>query len=115
MENFYRQLGNKIKELRKKRGLTQEELAWKSAISLNFLGQIERGQKKPSIETLRNISDTLEINPSSFFEEISYIPPEEDLLVKKIRSLLRESSEEEKKIIYRIVKSIILKKKKNRK
>jgi len=91
--------------------MTQEELAWKSDISLNFLGQIERGQKKPSIETLKKISNTLEINPSVFFEKISYVPPEEDLLVKKIRSLLKESSEEDKKIIYHIVKSLLLKKK----
>lgn len=111
MENFYLQLGKKIREIRKKRGLTQEELAWKSGISLNFMGQIERGHKKPSIKTLKKISENLRIAPSSFFEEIKYNPPEEDLLVEKIKSLLKEGSEADKKLIYKIVKSMLLKKK----
>lgn len=105
-------LGHKIKEIRKKRGMTQEELAWKSGISLNFIGQIERGQKQPSIKTLKKISDMLEVAPSVFFEKITYVPPKEDLVVKKIQSLLKEGSEEDKKIIYRIVKSLLVKNKK---
>jgi transcriptional regulator with XRE-family HTH domain len=111
MENFYLQLGNKIREIRKKRGLTQEELAWKSGISLNFMGQIERGHKKPSIKTLKKISEILGIPPAAFFEEIKYVPPKEDLLVEKIKSLLKEGSEADKKLIYKIVKSMLLKKK----
>jgi len=86
--NFYLLLGKKIREIRKKRGMTQEELAWKSSVSLNFIGQIERGQKQPSMKTLKRISDTLEVAPSAFFEKTSYVPPREDLVVKKIQSLL---------------------------
>ncbi|MBN1444477.1 MAG: helix-turn-helix transcriptional regulator [Candidatus Omnitrophica bacterium] len=114
MENFYLLLGKKIREMRKERGLTQEELAWKSGISLNFMGQIERGHKKPSIKTLKKISETLGIAPSALFEEIKYAPPEEDLLIEKIKSLLKEGSEEDKKLIYKIVKSVLLKDKKKR-
>jgi len=114
MNDFYIILGKKIKEIRQKIGMTQEELAWKCGISLNFLGQIERGQKKPSIETIKKIAEALEISPSAFFDKMPYPSPKEDILTKKIKLLLREGSEEDRKMIYNIMKSILIKRKRRK-
>ena len=108
--NFSKELGKKIKEIRKMKKFTQAELAWKINMSPNFIGLIERGEKKPSLETLIKISKTLEVSPSVFFEDFKYQIPEEDILVKKISSLLKETSENEKRMIYQIVKSLVKKK-----
>lgn len=54
--------GKKIKEAREDLNLTQFQLAEKIGISQNFLGDIERGLKLPSIETLLKLSNTLKIS-----------------------------------------------------
>ena len=107
---FFEQIGRRIRDIRKKKKLTQEELAWKVNKSLNFIGQRERGTKKPSIQTLKKIADALEVPIGSFFEDIEYNPPEEDVMIKKINLLLKEASPEEKKVVYQIVKAIFRKK-----
>lgn len=103
-------IGKKIKELRKCKRFTQSELAWKIGLSPNYIGLIERGKKKPSLDTLLKIAEVFEVSPSVFFEDFKYQLPEEDVLIKKISSILKESSEEEKKVIYQIVKSIVKRK-----
>lgn len=67
----YITLGLKIAYYRKKRGYTQENLAEKVGISLNFLAQVEgtgtiRGI---SLETLFKIADVLQVAPSKLLEE----------------------------------------------
>ena len=108
-EKFYKDLGEKIKEIRKKKKFTQEELAWKVGVSPNFIGLVERGNKKPSIDTLIKIGEALDVPVSAFFEDFKYQISEEEVLIKKINSFLKEGTEKEKKIIYQIVKSIIKK------
>ena len=61
--------GRKIKAAREKFNLTQFELAEKIGISPNFLGDIERGKKLPSLNVLITISNTLKISLDSLFSE----------------------------------------------
>ena len=67
----YITLGLKIAYYRKKRGYTQENLAEKVGISLNFLAQVEgtgtiRGI---SLETLFKMADVLQVAPSKPLED----------------------------------------------
>ena len=67
----YITLGLKITYYRKKRGYTQENLAEKVGISLNFLAQVEgtgtiRGI---SLETLFKMADVLQVAPSKLLED----------------------------------------------
>ncbi|MCR8850595.1 helix-turn-helix domain-containing protein [Rossellomorea sp. SC111] len=56
-------VGDKIKKMREKRGLTIIELSTKSGISKSYLSSIERGiQKNPSIQVLDKISYALGIS-----------------------------------------------------
>ena len=57
-------LGKIIKMRRKKLGLTQQELADKLDMSLNFVGKIEVAFSKPSLDTLIEIADVLETTVS---------------------------------------------------
>ena len=57
----YKRLGEKIKKERLANSLTQAKLAEKVEISPTFLGQIERGERVPSLETVVNIAITLNI------------------------------------------------------
>ncbi|WP_190283352.1 helix-turn-helix domain-containing protein [Cellulosilyticum sp. WCF-2] len=53
---------DKIIKTRESKGLTKSDLARKIDTSLEFVSQMERGKKKPSIETLIKISNELELN-----------------------------------------------------
>ena len=61
--------GKKIKTAREKLGLTQFELAEEIDVSPNFLGDIERGIKLPSLNKLILLSNTLKLSLDAMFAE----------------------------------------------
>ncbi len=62
-------IGEKIKQLRTKYGLTQEELAARTELSKGFISQLERDLASPSIATLMDILEALGTNIRDFFNE----------------------------------------------
>ena len=81
-------IGEKIKRLRIKNGLTQEELAMRSELSKGFISQVERDLTSPSISTLVDILECLGTNLKDFFnektqEKLSSIPKTFMLLLTK--------------------------------
>lgn len=60
MEN--KQLAQRIRAFRKLKGLTQQELAERTGISLAVLGAIERGNRRAEEQMLVQIADVLEIS-----------------------------------------------------
>ncbi len=55
--------GRVLRELRRKRGVSQEELGAKSGYHRTYIGQLERGEKSPSLRTIFNLAGTLEVSP----------------------------------------------------
>jgi len=55
-------LGQKIRDLRKERGLTLVDIASKIQVSPSYLSAVERGLRKPSIPMLKKISDSLNVS-----------------------------------------------------
>ncbi|MDR1538779.1 MAG: XRE family transcriptional regulator [Clostridiales bacterium] len=62
-------IGEKIKQLRIKMNLTQEELANRCELSKGFISQVERNLTSPSIATLMDILEALGGNLKSFFSD----------------------------------------------
>ena len=62
-------IGKKIRDLRIKNGLTQEELANRSELSKGFISQLESEQTSPSIATLVDILECLGTNLKDFFND----------------------------------------------
>jgi len=108
METIYRSMGNRIRVERKRLKLTQEELAEKANISANFLGHIERGTKRPTLDTLKKIADVLQIAMAELFAtQPTYQLPREDLFLKRFKSLIRDKKRKEKELVLRIAKMIL--------
>lgn len=61
------QVGQRIRSIRKQRGLSLEALALKCDMNAAFLGHIERGLRCPTLYTLERISTGLEINIVELF------------------------------------------------
>jgi len=63
-------VGEVIADLRKKKGISQEVLSGLADIGRTHLSAIERGQRKPTIETLYRISTAMDIKMSDIIIEI---------------------------------------------
>ncbi len=68
--DIYKQLGENIRKYRKKRKLSQEELASKISTARNYIGCIERAEKAPSLATIFEISQVLNVKLEDLFKEI---------------------------------------------
>jgi len=54
-------IGNRIRQLRKEKGLSQEKLGYESGLHYTHIGSIERGEKNWSIETLIKVAKGLNV------------------------------------------------------
>lgn len=63
-------LGENIKEIRKKKGYTQKQLAEKLGTSPQNLAQYETGKRQPKLETIKKMADALECNVSDLDDSI---------------------------------------------
>lgn len=85
--------GKKIRIYREKLGLTQYALAISVGVTQNFLGDIERGNKLPSVEVLIRLSNTLKVSLDILFS-----------------GSLNNIAEEEKQVVYTEKQLVIINK-----
>ncbi|MBX2839476.1 MAG: cupin domain-containing protein [Gammaproteobacteria bacterium] len=78
-------LGDEIRQLRKVRGMTLEQVAEATGKSVGFLSQVERNITKPSVAALQSISDALGIHIGWFFpdDETEQSEDEKQFIVRK--------------------------------
>ena len=72
MSDIAKVFGDRIRNLRNERDWNQEELAHRANIHQTYVGQIERGEKSPTIETIEKIAYALETSMENLFK---YIEP----------------------------------------
>ena len=65
-----KQLGYRIRYLRQQKGLSIESLALEAEINRNYLGDLERGTRNPTLVVLNKIAKALDIDLSVLFEGI---------------------------------------------
>lgn len=65
-----KQLGMRIKYLRKIKKLSQEDLALEAGINKNYLSDLERGERNPTLKILEKIAQALGINLQELFKGI---------------------------------------------
>ncbi|MCX6784282.1 MAG: helix-turn-helix transcriptional regulator [candidate division WWE3 bacterium] len=63
MDALRRRLGNNIKQARRKRGLSQQQVAENAHLDLTSVNEIENGRRNPSLETLARLAKVLEVSP----------------------------------------------------
>lgn len=62
------QVGNRIRALRKQRGLSQEKLALKAGIDWTYLAGIETGKRNATLLSLEKVAIALDISMRDFFD-----------------------------------------------
>jgi transcriptional regulator with XRE-family HTH domain len=68
MSDLKTSFGRRIRDLRKRKGMTQERLAEAADISVDFLSLMERGVNAPSFATLERLADALGVPEKELFE-----------------------------------------------
>jgi len=63
----HKNLGQRIKELRKENNMTQEDLAFKVEVDRSYMGFVERGEKNPTLSTLDKIAKALKVSLPELF------------------------------------------------
>lgn len=62
--NIQKEFGNKLRTMREKQGLTQEELAEKAGLHFTYVGQTERGLRNLTIQSIYKFAKALKIKSS---------------------------------------------------
>jgi transcriptional regulator with XRE-family HTH domain len=65
-----RAFGRVLRSVRESRDLSQEDLAARAGYHRTYIGQLERGEKSPSLRTIFDLSATLQISPSVLIRRI---------------------------------------------
>ena len=60
--------GNRVRELRKLKSFSQEELAYRANLHRTYIGMIERAEKNITLKNIEKISKALEVKISYFFD-----------------------------------------------
>ncbi|WP_150272866.1 helix-turn-helix domain-containing protein [Paenibacillus tepidiphilus] len=68
MTKLRNSVGDRIRDIRKAKGLTQQQLAELSNLDDAYIGSVERGERNFSIDSLEKIIDALKVHPSEFFQ-----------------------------------------------
>lgn len=62
--------GQALRENRKARGLTQEALAFESGYHPTYIGQLERGEKSPSLRAIFGVASVLQVRASELIRHV---------------------------------------------
>ena len=104
-----KQVGARIRVLRKEKGLSQEALGEKGGFHFSYIGQIERGEKNVALLNLAKIADALEVNLLQLFayveEDMRLTESETDL--QEIVAMLRTSNPQQIRIVKNVIQQII--------
>lgn len=97
--------GQRLKELRNKKGITQYQLAELVGIDPKHMSHIETGRSFPKADLIEKFAEALEIEYTKLFRTEHL--QDKVILLKQINTLLKKANEEELKNIYKIINSLL--------
>ncbi len=100
-------VGMRVKSFRIKRKLSQEKLAELSNLHTTYIGQIERGEKNPSLLSLIKIANALEITPESLVSKLGIYEEKGSNIPNKAYNLFLEMQAEDAEKLFNILIDIV--------
>lgn len=100
----YAVIGQRIKQARLDRNLTQEDLAERIDVSVAFLSRVERGNSHINLKRLNQICGILDVSEGYVLNGAS--SNSSNYLVKEFSELLKHCSPEKQRLIYRVARTI---------
>ena len=103
MSDIKKILGQRIRNYRLGAGLSQEKLAEFSGCHPTYIGQVERGEKNATIESIEKISLALNVSLAKLFENLNNTEDEADNIPLECYEFILAKSKEEQEHIWRIL------------
>lgn len=104
MDDIKKKLGSRIKEIRKEKRISQEDLAFKSKLHNTYISRIELGKQSPTIEVLESIAKSLQMSLSELF----YFPTTgKDKEIEEITKILKKMKFTDIKIARQLLEQYI--------
>ena len=73
MDSLEMSFGRVLQQLRRERGLSQEELGFQSGYHRTYISLLERGLKSPSLRTIFQLAEALEVDPSQMILSVQQL------------------------------------------
>lgn len=105
MSEIAKHIGRRIRNYRIQNKYSQEKLAELSGCHPTYIGQIERGEKNATIESIEKISSALNISMSVLFEKLDTEQPSENIPLK-CYELISSKNLSEQEQLYQILTAI---------
>ena len=106
MSDIAKTIGQRIRNYRTMQGLSQERLAEMSGCHPTYVGQLERGEKNATIESIERISAALSISLSRLFEKMGNDQSEEQNIPLACYELLSAKNPTDQEQLYKILLEI---------
>jgi transcriptional regulator with XRE-family HTH domain len=105
MQQIYNNIGKRIRNIRKSKKLTLEDLAFAIDMDYSFIARIETGKATASLETLYKLSKGLKVKFYQLFSDIN--PRKETSIEKEFSNMTQQLSFEEKEKMLSIMKLVL--------
>ena len=69
MTTIEEKFGKRVKELRKERNISQEELSFRCRLHRNYISDLERGKRNVSLRAINQIAEGLGVSIATLFEK----------------------------------------------
>lgn len=106
MSELTKQIGQRIRNYRVERGYSQEKLAELSGCHPTYIGQVERGEKNATLESVEKISSALKIPLSTLFEKLEPQNASQSIPLQCYELLMAQSKKEQEQLFH-ILSAII--------
>lgn len=106
MSDIAKAVGQRIRNYRTQRNLSQEKLAELSGCHPTYIGQLERGEKNATLESIERITSALQISLSTLFEKIDGITDSSLNIPSRCYELISSKTKAEQEQIYKILLEI---------
>jgi len=103
MSEIAKTIGQRIRSYRLQLGLSQEKVAELSGCHPTYIGQVERGEKNATLESIEKIAAAIQVPLSKLFDKLGTTPDESTDIPTKCYELLLTKSKSEQEQIYRII------------
>lgn len=103
MSEIAKLVGQRIRNYRTRQGLSQEKLAELSGCHPTYIGQIERGEKNATLESIEKIADALNVSLSQLFEKLDQRVNSELSIPLACYELISSKSKHEQEQLYKIL------------
>ena len=104
MSDIAKIIGQRIRNYRTKKGLSQEKLAELAGCHPTYIGQLERGEKNATLESVEKIASAMDISLSELFDKLG--KSGSNNIAAKCYDLVASKNEAEQKQLYKILQEM---------